>query len=151
MVDGLISEWASILPSLDILMQKFSDRRAIGKLNTVIDADFLLDLCVQLSARESHLIDNVNQATISFFENDSSENYDRAVKIIASELYRVGVIGLNLQANEPYRFSFKDEPRLNPSSISVGLNFQIHSAFHVALNIRPQNNPRITDILASGR
>ena len=134
MVDSLVSEWASVLPSLKLLIDKLSGRPSLGILVDVIDEGFLVDLCATLESTPSDFTDIIKRTVRDFFDNNSQSNYDRAVGTIASELYRVGVFGLKLQSNDRYRFSYKDEPQLSRNAIPPNTRYQIHSAFHVALN-----------------
>lgn len=137
MVDSIISEWASILPSLDIILKMISGRGSFSELCNLINEDFILNLYIQMEANEEKREDVLRECLKNYFEDANNVNYLIACKTIASELYRVGVFGIKLNTSDRFRFSFKDEPQLPPSSIHAMSRIQIHSAFHIALNINP--------------
>lgn len=134
MVDSLVSEWASVFPSLKSVLDKLSGKKTLGVLEDVIDETFLVDLCVMLESRGTHDPDAIKASVKNYFDNNSPGNYKNALCTIASALYTAGVMGLKLQSNDRYRFSYKDEPQLGQGAISLETKYQIHSAFHVALN-----------------
>jgi hypothetical protein len=147
MIDGIISEWASILPSLKFLLPKVSGSLSLVELSSLVDHDFLVDFYVKVEAANLPFEDSLTKVARQFFEDDSSNNYSTAATTIAAELYRTGIIGLKLQANDRYRFSYKDEPRINAESIDLRTRCQIHNALHIALNITPANRqPRVRSL-----
>lgn len=143
MLDSLISEWASVLPSLEILLKKLSNCSVFWHLEDVLNSDFLVDLYAQLEGKKLHVEDSIYCACKAYFENDSLANYHQVVGVIGSELYRVGIIGIKLQSGDRYRFSYKDEPILKATNLTPGTSVQFHQAFHITLNIHPNNKARM--------
>lgn len=68
-------------------------------------------------------------------EYESSHNFERFVKKIMFILYRIGLIGIKLNAQEPILYSTQNVTQITDDDISIQTKFYIHKAFHLALNI----------------
>ena len=64
-------------------------------------------------------------------------DYLRFVKEACAILYRVGAIGIKMQAGERYYYSHTDTPLVHPVTIPDDARIRIHPMLHRALNVSP--------------
>tara|TARA_Y100000815_G_scaffold143607_1_gene129936 strand:+ start:436 stop:2067 length:1632 start_codon:yes stop_codon:yes gene_type:complete len=133
--DALLAEWKAALPSLGILLKLLVGRRSrfqVGELRDAIGGDKFL---LEIMSLEDSGYDPVHQAIQEYMNEKSAIGIDHIIKIVVSELYRVGAVGVKNQASERHYYSHLDAPIMSPSLIGESSRVHVHEMLHRALEI----------------
>lgn len=139
---ALVDEWKSSLPCIDDLLGLLTGQKAritIADLNQSQNID---DVVLKLNEKKSENYDPIVQYIFQTLNNWQNENEDYLLKLIASELYRTGAIGLKLTNYEKHSYSYKDSPIISPRELSLNTKIHIHPFLHPALNVNNKSGMR---------
>lgn len=137
-LEALSDEWRSAFPSLDDIFDKLTATPSDFHQSTGIwEDDFLEDLFLKICSDSKRVDDPIYMAAqIALDKNDERARQEFAQSVL-SVLYRIGAVGLKMNAQDPYWYSFKDTPVIGPGKIAPGTKVQVHEMLMSALNMRP--------------
>ena len=133
--DSLEQEWQSTYPSIKLLLNllgsKQRERLLLSELCTNKDME---DLALTVYSAEKIAHDPLYEiATVYYDERPTN----LLAKTVVSILYRIGAIGVKLQAGTPYQYSHLGHPLLPVEQIpDEGVSLRIHPMLHAALQIK---------------
>jgi hypothetical protein len=134
--DSIEQEWQSAYPSIkrmmNILESKKKSLLTIGELCGSSDID---ELAMAIYSADRVGFDPLHEIAKAHCDNGPS---NALAKMIVSILYRVGAVGVKLQAGTRYQFSHIDHPLLPVTQIPDGddLPIRIHPMLHGTFRIQ---------------
>ena len=139
---ALVDEWKSALPSIDDLLGLLTGQKARITIADLTGTKNIQDVVLKLSELKSEKHDPIVQYIFKTINTWGNENEDHLLKLIASELYRTGAIGLKLTNNDKHSYSYKDTPMISPRELSLNTRIHIHQFLHPALNINSKSQSK---------
>ncbi|RDL50147.1 hypothetical protein BLJAPNOD_01265 [Ensifer sp. M14] len=140
-MQALVYEWQSAFPSLQIVFKLLANRRGRFTSRDISNRTFLDDFVLQVDQTGSNESDPI-QVGVDRYIRESSEAAALAlVRIIVSELYRMGAVGIKTSSGERYIYSYQDVPVISVDSIDLETKIHIHPMLHRALNVQ-DDHPR---------
>jgi hypothetical protein len=135
-MQALIQEWQSAFPSLAVAFRLLSNRRGRFKSTEIATKEFLEDFVLEVDASIESSTDPIKKA-VDRYMDDGTEAASLAVaRVLISEMYRIGAVGLKTSSGERYIYSYQDVPVINPDSIDLETKIHIHPMLHRALNVQ---------------
>ena len=133
--DSLEQEWQSAYPSIKRLMDLLAGKKqsllTMGELCSVSDVD---DLATAIYSDNRIGFDPLYELSKAHCDDGPST---AMAKMIVSILYRVGAIGVKLQAGVRYQFSHLDHPLLPVAQIPDGdLPIRVHPMLYGTFRIQ---------------
>jgi hypothetical protein len=131
---SLADEWNADFPYLMLCSDLLKNRSARFPLNDITDEE-CVDLAVKLidwrDKKDSEFDKFINE-----FENDPSKT-DSVRRFLASILYRVGLVGLKLEAYDSFVWSTEGRRSISAAEIRPGVHLSVHPCFWRSLGINP--------------
>jgi len=134
-MQALIQEWQSAFPSLTIVFRLLANRRGRFKSAEIATKEFLDDFVLEVDHNSISDHDPIKLAVSQYMKDGSASSILKVTKILLSQLYRIGAIGLKTSAGERYIYSHLDVPVISPDSIDLETKIHIHPMLHRALNV----------------
>jgi hypothetical protein len=134
-LQALIQEWQSAFPTLPIAFKLLSNRRGRFKSAEIATKEFLDDFVLEVDQTISSENDPIKIAVTQYMKDGSIGSILRAARVLISQLYRIGAVGLKTSASERYIYSYQDVPVISPESIDLETKLHIHPMLHRALNL----------------
>lgn len=131
---SLADEWNADFPYLMLCSDLLKNRSARFPLNNITDEE-CVDLAVKLIDWRDKK-DSEFDKFIEEFENDPSKT-DSVRRFLASILYRVGLVGLKLEAHETFVWSTEGRRSISAAEIRPGVHLSVHPCFWRSLGINP--------------
>lgn len=139
---ALIDEWKSSLPCIDDLLGLLTGQKARITISDLTESKNIQDVVLKLSEMKSDEHDPIVKYIFTAFNSWGNDNEEHLLKLIASELYRTGAIGLKLTNNDKHSYSYKDTPIISPRELSLNTKIHIHPFLHHALNINSKSQSK---------
>lgn len=140
---ALIDEWKSSLPCVEELLGLLASHKSRIMISDLNKSKNIDDIVLKLSESKYKKYDPVvNYIVQSFVTGWTDRNEDQLLRLIASELYRTGAIGLKLTNYDKHSYSYKDSPVISPIELSLNTKIHINPFLHPALNINSKKNRR---------
>jgi len=138
-LNALTDEWRSTFPSLKHVFRLITDQApAFNPADEFWSEAFIDDLSLSITAHdEQQEADSIYLRANEAFASGSTASKHALVREVLSILYRIGAVGLKMHPSDPYWYSFKATPVVEPSNISVGTKVQVHEMLQSALNLKP--------------
>jgi len=132
---SLADEWNADFPDLMLCSDLLKNRPSTFALTDITD-DECIDLTIKLlgqkSQRGSEFADILGD-----IEKDPSKT-DSLRKILASMFYRVGLVGLKLEAYDSFVWSTGGRRSVSAAEIQAGVHLSVHPCFWRSLGINPE-------------
>lgn len=138
-MQALIQEWQSAFPSLSIAFRLLSNRRGRFASTEIAAKEFLDDFVLEVDQSPAWKNDPIKEMVVRYMQDGSEDNMLGVARILISELYRIGAIGLKTSAGERYIYSYQDVPVISPDAIDLETKIHIHPMLHRALNVQDQS------------
>lgn len=132
---ALIDEWKSSLPSIELMLGLLSSQKSRVSISALNESSNIDDIVLKLSESRHSKYDPIINYIAQSFNGWTDRNEDYLLRLIASELYRTGAIGLKLSNSEKHSYSYKDSPVISPIELSSSTKLHILPFLHPALNI----------------
>ena len=132
---SLADEWNADFPYLMLCSDLLKNRPARFPLKDITDEE-----CVDLAVK---LIDWGKKGDSKFdqfieeFENDLSKT-DSVRRFLASMFYRVGLVGLKLEAYDSFVWSTEGRRSISAAEIRPGVHLSVHPCFWRSLGVNPE-------------
>lgn len=139
-MQALIQEWQSAFPSLTIALRLLSNRRGRFKSSEIATKDFLDDFVLEVDQSINSDTDPIKLSVERYMQDGSDANILATARILISELYRIGAVGVKTSAGERYIYAYQDVPVISPDSIDLETRVHIHPMLHRALNVQDQTH-----------
>ncbi len=117
-MQALIQEWQSAFPSLAIAFRLLSNRRGRFKSAEIATKEFLDDFVLEVDHNSISDHDPIKSAVTQYMKDGTALSILRMARILLSQLYRIGAIGLKMSAGERYIYSHQDVPVISPESLT---------------------------------
>jgi hypothetical protein len=134
-LQALIQEWQSAFPSLAIAFKLLSNRRGRFKSAEIATKEFLDDFVLEVDHNVISDDDPIKIAVNQYMKDGSISSILTTARVLISQLYRIGAVGLKTSAGERYIYSYQDVPVISPDSIDLETKLHIHPMLHRALNV----------------
>jgi len=143
-VEALQQEWLSALPCLQQLLEFISSRRHRFILKELLTNDEIDILVLKGSElHETQPNDPIYQFTANNWKTwDDAKDRPRLRSLVASELYRVGAVGLKPSSSNRVLYSHKDAPILAVRQIDQNTSVHVHKFLHSGINISSGDRSR---------
>lgn len=139
---ALIQEWQSAFPSLSVILKLLANRKARFKLAELANKDFLDEFALKIDHNSISENDPIKQAISQYMKNATADCIISTTRILVSQLYRIGAIGLKLSSGERYIYSYQDVPLISAENLDTETKIHIHPMLHRALNVSPEFSMR---------
>lgn len=134
-MQALIQEWQSAFPTLSIAFRLLSNRRGRFKSSEISTKEFLDNFVLEVDHNVISDHDPIKLAVTQYMKDGTPGSILKTARILLSQLYRIGAVGLKMSAGERYIYSFQDVPVVSPDSIDLETKVHIHPMLHRALNV----------------
>lgn len=139
-MQALIFEWLSAFPSLAVVFKLLANRRGRFTSREISNRSFLDDFVLDVDQTASSRDDPIRLAVDRYIRDSSDAAALALVRVIISELYRIGAVGIKTSSGERFIYSYQDVPVINPESIDLETKIHIHPMLHRALNVQDDHN-----------
>lgn len=132
--EALIQEWAIAFPWLPKAFQFLrhgKTRFSVSDVPGNIAAEFALEVI----STDEHKGTPLYLAAKAALETPGVAALSQLTFEVLSTLYRIGAVGLKLNPNERYRYSYLDEPSVLPAELTTGTKVHVHPMLQRALGI----------------
>lgn len=131
--DALIQEWKSAFPSLDKALAFVTSRRkpSFGAMEVTDKID---DFCLDVASAPQNPADPIFKVCQSYIESRQKNPFDVLQETLAV-LYRVAAIGIKLNPQDRFSYSYIDQPLISPALISLDAKVRLHPMLHAAFNL----------------
>ena len=137
---ALIDEWKSSLPCIEDILGFLVSQKARIQISDLTKSRNLDDIVLKLSEIKFERHDPITRYIVQSFNGWTQQNEDYLLRLIASELYRTGAIGLKLTNYDKHSYSFKDSPMILPIELTLNTKIHIMPFLHPALNINSKKS-----------
>ena len=137
-MQALVQEWKSAFPSLSIILKLFSGRKSRLSYHDFTNESFIEEFILNYDDTVKDLYDPFHKLTKQYLESSQTKANgicSEIAKKMISQLYRVGVVGVKLSADERVQYAHFDTPYLAEERISSDAKVYIHKMLHRALAI----------------
>lgn len=134
-MQALIQEWNSPFPSLRIAFRLLTGKNERFTIHDITARDFIEDFILSVDQDISDIRDPIVKLCKQYMRDSSPNVVLQIARMIISELYRIGAIGVKLSAAERYVYSYRDSPIIGQESIDGETKIHIHPMLHRALNV----------------
>lgn len=140
-MQALIYEWQSAFPSLALAFKLLANRRGRFTSADISNKTFLDEFVLHVDQIVSADRDPIKASVDRYIREGATAAASLAlVRILVSELYRIGAIGVKTSSGERYIYSYQDVPVINPDSIDLETKIHIHPMLHRALNVQDEHH-----------
>lgn len=129
----LVDEWRSTFPTLNVLLDTFANKPRTMALKDIVLWDAWPDVAIRIWNDEA-LVDPIYLLAEAVANNPKTVT-EFAKEAIAT-LYRVGAIGVKIQAGDRFIYAHSDAPVLTASELSENSTVKVHLMLERALNVR---------------
>lgn len=133
---ALEDELRSTFPSLARLLNFLSRRRPSVPMSELWDDEAALELALAIVTDPDMSRDPLTQHAYDAINSTSPKALQAFLQHTVAILYRVGAVGVKLQAHERFQYSDTDSPILTPEQLTADVPVRVHLMLHQALNIR---------------
>jgi hypothetical protein len=139
--EAMESEWLSAFPTVrKVLSLIASFAKETIEFTELRDSDKTLDLAFAIGAEPRVAYDPLHAPAQAAATKDVPERAEFAKEIICL-LYRVGAIGVKLQAGAKYLFAHLDQPLLDKVQLSDESRIRVHLILYGAFRLRSEGTP----------
>ena len=132
---SLADEWNADFPDLMLCSELLKNRPSSFILADITD-DECIDLTIKLLSQKPQK-HNEFADVLGEIEKDPSKT-DSLRKILASMFYRVGLVGLKLEAYDSFVWSAGGRRSISAAEIRTGVHLCVHPCFWRSLGINPE-------------
>jgi hypothetical protein len=132
--EALLQEWIVAFPWLAAafkLLRSDRTRFTVSEISGALIDDFVMTVLADDSLRRTEVFELAKRA----LDSKGSVTFSNLISEVLSVLYRIGAIGLKLNANERYRYAFIDQATVSALDIDLGTKVHIHPMLQRALGI----------------
>lgn len=135
--DALLQEWRSAFPTLDRLLTLVvkTGRTSFELEELCRDQDGIDDFCLGVCSTPKSGQDPMHGYCQSRIDGNAINDFN-VVQEAAAILYRVGAIGLKLEAQDRVSYSHLDQPLIAPTVLSRASRVRLHPMLHAAFNMQ---------------
>jgi hypothetical protein len=134
-MQALIQEWHSAFPSLAVAFRLLNNRRGRFRSAEIATKEFLDDFVLEVDHITISEHDPIKRSVSQYMADGTAQSIIATARILLSQLYRIGAIGLKISAGERYMYSHQDVPVISPESIDLETKIHIHPMLNRALNV----------------
>jgi hypothetical protein len=136
--EAMVQEWQSAFPSLNKILNFVAARKAVAcGFSDLCNNDRLDELALAICSAGKIDFDPVYNAAQSYFDSERNEACQlEFVREVVGILYRVGAVGIKLQANERFIYSHSDQPIIGLALMTVESRMRIHPMLHGAFRLK---------------
>jgi len=134
-LQALTEEWESAFPTLRIAFQTMAKLGHNFKSTDLLSKEFVEQFILETGESFDGHSDPLCSIIRQSFNANSDVDFDRIARLLVSELYRIGAIGLKTSPSEPFQHSHINSPAINPELINDDVKIRIHPMIHRALNL----------------
>jgi hypothetical protein len=130
--DALVYEWQSCHPLVRTYAEcvaKSGGPLAISQL----DEARLLSLICEVEAIERPLADEIERRAKTAYSRNKSEQIVRLANALVCCLFKLGVIGIKLRPEEPYRFCYDEHAAVSEAELTPQSKVVVHPMLQFAL------------------
>jgi hypothetical protein len=131
---SLADEWSADFPDLLRCVELLKNRHPTFPLSDFSDEE-CLDLTICLLDQNHHRTDELSE-TLRMVEKDPSTT-DSLRRLLASTMYRVGIVGLKLESYDSVVWSTGGRRSVSAAEIGAGVRLSVHPCFWRSLGINP--------------
>jgi hypothetical protein len=125
-------EWKLVYPYLALLVSHLKNHTVNFLFNEFSEGP-VDELALQIATRFGGVADNVLHSAKSLLDNPGKARREEFARALVVCLYRVGVVGIRLNANSGFQFSYANRPTLRGDEISLENRCYIHPMLWQAL------------------
>lgn len=134
-LNSLKEEWAEIYPSFEITVEILRSIYSPFSRSS-IKPERLEQIALEfLEFNTGSVTDPVQEYAISLLNSEKGHNWSDFGSLILGCLYHVGVIGSKISSNDPFRWSYKDQPRMTRGEVKRSNQFAVHKMLFHTLEI----------------
>ncbi|MBB6304763.1 P-loop ATPase, Sll1717 family [Rhizobium leucaenae] len=135
-MQALVYEWQSAFPSLAIIFKLLANRRGRFTSRDISNKTFLDDFVLQVDHANTNESDPIRVGVDRYIRDGSDASALALVRVLVSELYRIGAVGVKTSSGERFIYSYQDVPVISVDSIDLETKIHIHPMLHRALNVQ---------------
>lgn len=133
--EALEQEWQSAFPTLRALLDFIAEQRKESvHVQELVSGEKLGQLALNLAAATKIDFDPIYSAATEYCD-DPEQKALVFCKEVISILYRVGAIGLKIDAADRFRYSHLDEPVISSAVLPDDAKIRVHPMLHAALKV----------------
>jgi hypothetical protein len=117
-LQALIQEWKSAFPSLEIAFRMLSGRGGRFQPSDISAKEFIEEFMLEVDNEIESGSDPLVREIKEYMNKGGPDKILSVARILFSELYRIGAIGIKLAPNERFMYSYRDVPVVSASAIS---------------------------------
>lgn len=141
--DALEQEWRSAFPSLNKLIDYIAHFKKIGIDVSEISRDRVLDdLALEITGSRRKEFDPFF-AIAEEYISDQQKTKTKLIQEIVGILYRTGVVGVKIDAESRFLYSYIDPPLIASSLINDNSRIRIHPMLHGVLHLSQDIGHRV--------
>lgn len=133
---ALEDEWRSCHPLIRTYLgslQGVSGHTAIGSL----DEDKLFTLVFEVDELKRNLVDEVERRALVVYDRNKELSFKRLARALVACLYKVGAVGLKLDASKPFMFCHDHRATVEDAELADDMRFVVHDMLASALGCQP--------------
>lgn len=135
-LQAMNQEWQSALPSLEYALPAFSKFGQRFQISSIATKEFVEDLVLLIAEKDLSDFDPVYCLCKEYMSDQSFSKIWPIAKLIVSELYRIGAIGVKMSSGDRYVYAHEGPSIIGPEMINSETKVCIHPMLHQALNIK---------------
>jgi len=137
--DALLQEWRSSYPTLGLLLTAITKGgRWSCELGDLCDTDGSIDeFCLNICSDSQIAHDPLYPVCQARIAGKGIDDF-HVVQEVTSVLYRTGVIGVKLQAQDRMQYAHLDQPLVSPSVLARDTRIRLHPMLWAAYNVQGQ-------------
>ena len=129
-------EWQSVHPNLAVGIQFLANKPATISFADIGAREIVEDIALKISEASVRSSDEIHQAAKAVFETSTLTSVLHFARLIISILYKVGLIGIKNDKNQPFRYCYLHAPTILEHQISEEAQLRIHPMFWRALGTK---------------
>jgi hypothetical protein len=138
-LEALVYEWRSCHPLVDVYVDAVA--RITGSLGLAeFSEDRLRNLICEVEASEREPYDAVERLARQAYERNKEDRLQRLARALICCLFKFGVVGVKLHADQPYTFCYDQQTTLQEGEVGEDTKIVIHPMLLFALGVRQQES-----------
>jgi hypothetical protein len=136
-LNALEEEWGSVFKSFPALIEFLKQQSSTFKLSDVATKNVMEYTALAISEGDQQNRGALFAAAKDVKELGTVGAITFLAKRLVEALYRVGAVGIKMEANERFRYCYIDEPIIAATAIPLEARVRLHPMLFRALNVRP--------------
>lgn len=132
---ALIDEWRPVFPGIEPSIEVLNERRRFFSVYEWSTSDFVSKLMSLFYEKDSYQSDPICRLLEKATEVGGDSDALKIAAVLLERLHLVGAVGLNTHPDQPVHWFYKNQRRVDSSSIKVDTRVRIHPMLYSSLNI----------------